>query len=344
MTRFGRIAIGATLLVAATAALQPAMAACVSPRIITTGESYIYTPGYESGGGFMDSTVSPDFVGAFWGVGSGDLGATGTGIDNGSFPAFGGWMGIYPGYPAIINSTWAASTSIDGCIDFAAAPRCMAILLMDNDANSGTGAFALLTDLPDNLINYDFEQLGKGPINLVAIPSLSITASVRTGSCSITTAQACSVVADCPSGETCVDGTGVDISVDGIQLSAISAGLYLDPDCPQPTGAGGMIQGYQIYAREVPRGAPPPTDTNEENWTPVGPVTPLGEPGAASLSCTGDTDQYLTAGLVFDSASLTRYLSGSTTRFECGANLADPADVIQRKPRNREAPRSRTKR
>lgn len=342
MKKFAYLVLGSVAFMTLAAALQPAEAVCVSARRITSGASYVITPGYESLGGFNNSSVSPDFVGHFWAIGAGDIPLIGGGIDNGNFGALGGWVQVYANYPALINSTWAANVEIDGCVDFAELPRCMAILLMDNSGDTGTGAFALLTDEPDELLNFDFEQPGLAPINLTTVPALSITGSVRTSTCSITTTQPCSSGADCPAGETCVEGTGVDVSVDGLNLATIADGLYLDPNCPQPDGAAPVIEGYQVYSREVPRGSPPPTDTDTDNWTPVGPVTPLGEPSTVSLGCTGDTDQYLTTGIVFDSATASTYVSGTTTRFECGANLAEPEE-IQRKPRNRELPRSRSR-
>lgn len=317
MKRLVFLVVGATLLMTIGASLEPASATCVSPRGITTGFSYIFTPGYESLGGFQNSSVSANLIGSFWAIGAGNLDQLGAGIDNGAFAALGGWVSVFPGYPVLINSTWAAHDEIDGCIDAGPEPLCMAILLMDLDTN-GTGAFALATDAVDTFFDYNFEQPGFAPINLVSVPGMSITGSVRTG-----------------------NGTGVDVTVGGLALSAIQNGLYLDPACPQPTGGpGSVIQGYQVYSRETPRGAPAPTDMAVEGWVPVGPVTPLGTPSTVSLTCTGDTDQYLAAGVIFDSATRSRFLSRSSTRFECGANLADPVDVIERKPRNREVPRS----
>ena len=69
----------------------------------------------------------------------------GQGHDNGSFEAVQGSFGFYYNgwvtfefsqfyaYPAYISSTWAADDGIDGCPDFVADTRCMAILLTDQD-------------------------------------------------------------------------------------------------------------------------------------------------------------------------------------------------------------------
>ena len=132
-----------------------------------------------------------------------------------------------------------------------------------------------------------------------------------------------------------------------ISLTDISAGLYLDANCIQPGGGGttGLIAGYQIFSQLINRGDPAPSSNNAAEWTPVGAPIPLGAPGTATVACAQDADRdlYVTTGVVFDSGFSNSWVSGNSTRIECGANLAEPEDVIERKPRNREKPRSRSR-
>ena len=141
-------------------------AACPSARIFTSSQgvptSYVYTPGVCDTGYCTSgqTSVSADFLGAFWrlGLGNPSPGVV-AGVDNGGFPALdgpdGGWVRYYPGYPAFIDSHWAADPRIHGCIDGSSGePRCMAILL--GDQLDATGYFALLTDAADTAMNYDF--------------------------------------------------------------------------------------------------------------------------------------------------------------------------------------------
>lgn len=316
MKKIMKITALAVLVLGVTAVLQPANAICSSARLISSGYSYVVTPGCEGVDcGSGPSSVTDDVTGAFWSFGEGDE-TVGAGIDSGSFTGF---LYVYPGYSALITSTWAADPGIDGCIDAANTAinpnKCMAVLVMDNSPATGEGAFALITAAPDSLTNFNFDQ-GQN-ITLTTLNKLNINASVRTGG-----------------------GTGVDVTVGGVSLTDIESGLWLDPACP----ANGGIAGYQVFAQEVPRDDPAPMSNNRNDWTAVGDVVPLGSPTTASLACSGDTDQYVTAGIVFDSNYRNVWLSGNSTKINCGANLADPEDIeIERKPRSRELPRSRSR-
>lgn len=319
MNRITRIAALAVLVMGVAATLQPANAICGSPRNFKS-DSYIVTPGCEA----IDCTagsMTSEAQGVFWGIGDGDP-TVGVGIDNGTFTFFGGnsWGIPYPGYPVLINSHWQRA-GIDGCIDFAPGVRCMAILLSDTAQNTGSaspaGAFALMTDRPDDAtVSFDFSEPGNADITLLTLPTLRITDSARTGG-----------------------GTGVDLTVNGISAADIAGGLYLDPECPDLNA--NLILGYQVYTRSTPRGAGAPTDNDATNWTPAGPVVPLGSPSTFSLACDGETDKYITGGVVFDSAFANTWVSGQSLKVECGVNLADPENVNPTKPRSRELPRSR---
>ena len=306
-------------LIAGAAITFPVHAHC-GARLFSSGVSYVVTPGCEQGGcGSSNTSVTDDVTGAFWVIGEGDPTVL-SGLDNGSFPLVDGWGYVFPGYPMSFSSSWIADIGIDSCPDFSAGPhRCMAILIMDNDADTGAGAFALATQAPDGIGNYDFQR--NGNIALVALPELHITNSVRIAG----------------------GGNGVVVTVDGLSVDDIAAGLYLDPGCPGGPGDGGvaeLIVGYQVFMRQGPPNEVPPNDTHVDDWIPVGPLTPLGAPATVTSSCDGlsNVAVYLTAGLVFDSNYRSVWISRPATRVECGTNLADPDDLndVERKPRNRE--------
>ena len=151
----------------------------------------------------------------------------------------------------------------------------MAILVMDNDAGSGAGAFALQTDEPDFLGNYDFSQGGN--VNLAAIP-----------------APVVSSVAPAP--------TGVDVTVPGVSFLD---GLYLDPAC---SPVNDLIMEYLVYARLVPDGALPPTGRDVGLWTLIGSGSP-GSPTTETVACSEGEDVYLAYGVAFESNFVATYLS-----------------------------------
>jgi len=289
-------------------AAQPARAICSCARQITSGNSYVITPGCEANDcGTLQTSVTDDLVGYFWGLGEGDP-EPGTGIDNGSFEALGGWLYVYPGYGALITSTWGADAGIDGCTDFATHPEhCMAIALIDKDANTGAAAFAVLTKKPDNLANYYFMQPGN--ITLTPLPAPIITNSIRIGYFE-----------------------QIRLSLTGLSESDIAAGIYLDPECSPPH----PIAGYRVYYRE----AIDRFDSSASGWTALTDVLPLGTPVEVTTPCP-TPEQLLWAlayGLEFDSGYGPVFVSGPSTEYSCEELLADPHDVGtgRERPRNRE--------
>lgn len=157
------------------AALQPAMAACGSPRTFSsiasaTAYSYIYTPGYPFPNG---RSTSDNVEGLFWSFSGGDP-ALGVGNDSGLLDGaalapdgYAAWL--YPGgtgaylYPTAIYSyngysNWADGR-IDGCIDLDGSDgalvdpdQCMVVLLTDEVG--GVGYFALIAQSPTGTGNY----------------------------------------------------------------------------------------------------------------------------------------------------------------------------------------------
>lgn len=335
MKNLTKFAVMAVVVLTCAAMLQPANAICGSARLFKSGNTYIYTPGcqgsyYGTGcdGGSGDTSMTSAARGRFWAVGTGDP-AVGPGNDNGSFEFLGGWAVNDDTYPMGFNSSWAKA-GVDNCVD-AAPNKCMAILLTDNvdTGNQVTGAFALLTNQPDSLGNYDFDQ--GGHVTLQTVPGLRINGSARTGG-----------------------GTGVDIQLSSMSLAEVEGGLHLDSNCTGGgSAAGDVLQGFQIFAREATRNDPPQPPSNDASeWTKVGGVNPFDGPDVTvSVPCNGDNDVWVAAGIVFDSGFTNDVVAGhpttdlgETLRVECGANLAEPDGLrIERKPRSRELPRSRTR-
>jgi hypothetical protein len=312
---------------------QPAQAACGAPFLITsinnTTGYYAYvinptvTPG-AGGTGLNGSTVSPAITGFFWGAGVGNP-ASGVGADNGSFPAS-EWLYIYPNYPASVLTTWAASTAIDTCIDVQGplGSRCQVTFFQDVDTTTGAGLFALVST-PDDPASGDF-LLDNGGVNITMAPQagLRILTSSRPQ-----------------------DGTSVNLTLMGPGEGDLGAGSYLSsaPAC-QGAGSGGaangLIVGYRAVTQVLPRGSAPPSDFGAGSWNMAGGNTPIGAPTQITVPCGGDTDVYASYVLLFDSGFQAPIVSNTTTRVECGPNVADPGQN-RVKPEGRQAPRNRTR-
>lgn len=328
MKRITRMATVAALVFGCAALLQPAYAICGSFIGFTfdSQNGYIFTPGCEASDcGTIGTSMTDNARGTFWAINEGSP-ALMAGIDNGSFPLLPddqkGWGYPYPGYPMRVNSGWGDDPRIDNCIETAADPnKCMVVLFMDTSPINNAGAFALATDAADSGSGeYDFLY---SEVTLTTLPKMQITNTVRNNG-----------------------GESVSVTVDGVSLADLQSGFYLDPACPTPAAKGfpQLIQGYQVYARELPRDAPMPTDSNVAAWNPVGPLTPLGDPSTVTLPCSGDTDRYVSAGVVFNSNFSNVWLAENATKVQCGANLADPIVTPERKvPGNRERPDSRSR-
>jgi hypothetical protein len=291
-----------TLTLACLALAHPAAASCADERWIHARD--IRTPGvtqcdvdiYCWDGsvvlGCLDRSVSADFSGSFWALGTGDP-ALGQGDDNGLLPAadwsydpspcVGGGM---PGYenarwPRVISGTWSAP-GIDGCVDAAGTyaeltgDECMLVAL--SDQSDGQSYFALLSAL----VNLDeFEDplfwpwRDLGPIELAELPSPEIS----------------QLLEGPPSGGRC------EVVVTAPSPAAIAGGLYLDGGC-----ATDLVQGYNVYRSMSKSGSPPDDLSLEADWdlltsTPI----PLGE--SATLAIVGGASGriYLAGSLVFES-------------------------------------------
>ena len=310
---------------ALAAMVQPAQAACGAPFLITsinggTGTyAYVVNPTVPLGGdGIQGSSVTDQITGFFWGVGVGNP-ALGVGADNGGFTAL-EWLYIYPNYPAQVLTTWAASTAIDTCIDVQGplGGRCQVTFFQDVDSTNGSGLFALVSTADDPASGDFF--LDNGGVNMTMAPQvgMAVLGSVRAGD------------------------TGVEIQVTGPSVDAIVAGSYLS-DAPACQGAGaggtdplnGLVQGYRAVTQVLPRGSAPPSDFDVRSWSPASDVLPLGAPAALSVSCDGDSDIYASYQLIFDSGFEAPLVSNTTTRVECGPNVANPGQGVRVKPEGR---------
>jgi len=322
-------------LLAVAAVAQPAHAACGAAYIVSTTfnvaeYSYVVNPTVDpETEGFNGSTVSPAIQGFFWGVGIGDP-ALGVGADNGAW-ATPDWLYTLPGYGASILTAWNESPDIDNCIDTQApaGSRCQATFVQDVNPDTGQGLFALVSTGDETNGDFYLNQDGNAPINLVPAAQLGILNSVRNGS------------------------QGVNVQVSGPTAAGIAAGAYLDDD-PACVGAGGggtdplngLVTGYKVRYLVQPRGTAPPSNFAASAWTDAGTgVLALGAPGQAAVDCGGaDSDVYLTYQLVLDSGFEAPLVSASSTRTECGPNVADPAERIRIAPETRQKPTTRQQR
>ena len=313
-----RITLGAAVLLLVAAAVQPVQAACASGGLLlsigSSGRSQIMTQEFRDGaalygppGNWYNYGTTPvdagSLRGVFWAAGLGDP-VVGAGNDNGSFDVS-DWIYFYANtglglyYGAEINTSWASSPDIDGCIT-ASADGCNCVLLTQN-APGQNPRFALLSAA--GIAQAFFVLPGNAPVILADIPRPFIASSSR-------------------------DPVTFDVSL-GVQIQEPATGIYeLDGcDC-----------GLSFRPREiiVPRGDTPPADRNTDAWTPLGaPVDAAAQADVVSLCGASNTDLWLATELVVDPASNggfgSPYVSDTGTRIECGPNLADPVQDKQRR-------------
>jgi hypothetical protein len=323
-------------LLAVVAIAQPAQAACGAGFLISTLTtdpavySYVINPAVDPVTEGSDGrTVSPAFQGFFWGLGVGDP-EVGVGADNGTFAAI-DWLYPLGGYPALIGTTWASDSGIDTCIDVQGAlgSRCQVTFLQDIDPGTGQGMFALISTGDEPNGDFQLNLDGNAPITLAPAAQMAILNSTRNGD------------------------QGVTVALSGPTAASLAAGAYLDSDpaCLAAGGGGtdplnGLVTGYSVRYRVQPRGTQPPSDYSAAAWTDAGTgILPLGAPGQAAVDCGGaDSDVYLTYQLHFDSGFAAPIVSASSTRTECGPNVADPAERIRIAPETRQKPTTRQQR
>lgn len=323
-------------LLAIVAFAQPANAICGAPFVITSiadsaTYSYLVNPAVDPATqGLQGSTVSPALQGFFWGLGVGDP-TLGVGADNGSWAAP-DWLYVVDGYPANILTHWAESTGIDNCIDVQGAlgDRCQVTFFQDVDPDTGEGLFVLISTADDDAGgDFYLNREGNAPITLVPAEKMAVLNSIRNGS------------------------QGVTVQLSGPSVAGVVAGSLLDADvdCVVAGGGGtdplnGIVTGFSVRYLVQPRGTQPPTNFAASAWTDAGTgILPLGAPAQAAVDCGGaDGDVYLTYQLHFDSGFASPLVSASTTRTECGPNVADPAERIRIKPDTRQKPTTRQQR
>jgi hypothetical protein len=201
------------------------------------------------------------------------------------------------GYPALIETTWAAQRHIDGCVDDdEVTSTCMAVLLTDQ--SDGVGYYALLTTAADRG-NYSFVQPDNSPIVLAPIPV--------------------------PQQVEVAPGAEAHVTM-SMRVSLQNEGLYLGPaEC-----ARNVVMGYRLYVQTVRGGDPAPVDRVRDNgrsssgWqlaeggeAPRGQPLNLGSAAELSVACTPNADVYLAASLVFDSGFETAHVSQNSTVVPC---------------------------
>ncbi|HKQ59949.1 MAG TPA: metallophosphoesterase family protein [Candidatus Polarisedimenticolaceae bacterium] len=252
-------------------------------------------------GSDLGSSISSSFAGAFWQLGAGDP-PSGSGVDNGTFPALdgasAGWVVYDAGQPASLRGSWAQDARVDGCIGSGPEPRCMALLVGDQAA--GVGYFAALTAAATPEGAYEFGPANHAPIRLAAVPKPAITGSSAINSYTL---QIHTLVAAIP-----------------------PEGLYLD----SPACSSSVVTGYRIYEQRTARGAAPPLDRRRDDWEPAaggsgpgGAPLPLGTPTVITLTCYTAVDVFLATSLVFDGGFETPLLSRNSTRILCSSCAVD---------------------
>ena len=224
---------------------------------------------------------------AFWARGFGDP-ALGPGNDSGSSTFLYDWsMGGY-----YIEGSWGPGT--DGCLDAAGSStgldgdECMAFLF--SDQAYGSGLFAVIAERavpgPNPVVDLRMtEGTEVQEFFLAAIPTPTPrSATAANGAVSLTA----SVTPALPR-----------------QYFNLRAGLFLDPTCE-----AGVVEGYRLYARSVPPGAPPPADVAlGPGWTALTSTLPFGSEASITLSCNTGSDIYVATVPAFDSGFQTAHVS-----------------------------------
>lgn len=278
----------------------PAGANCVVGYQITSISqqevSYLYTPGVDPATSENQLSITSAFDAAFWALGSGNP-VVGAGNDSGALEPYlttpgtpADWIFTYPGYPPYIFGNWAQSPAVDGCIISAPGPYCTVVLL--EDRVDSIGYYALLSDLGDANIAFDFIQPDGGHIVLAEIPPAP-------------------VVAQAP-----VDASTVRVTLEAPQTSD---GDYL--------GCGDEHVGYRIYRQTVARGDAPPSSPliADGDWVPSGDVVAAGEGAEIDIDCSSGGDVFLASQLIFDSGYSTKHVS-TGVRVSCAGCAGTDSD------------------
>lgn len=302
--RVAILRLGAVLLaVASGIGLTPdAQAICPTSQPYSTfapgsGDySYVLTPGYIDPlpgypGVYVGPSFSPSIRGAFWIIGAGDP-TVGLGVDSGSYPArdgsdpYAGWLVYYPGYAGFLDGDWT-EPRIDGCPDDTPSPRCMAVLLGDQD-DSGNGYFALLTAQREPDDTFDFSRAGSAPVILAELPVPELSAAALGSN---------------------------RYAVEVAPPDPGPSGFYEDFTCFQT-----LVTGYRVYGADVPLGEDGPVDRDPAaGWIDLTGVVADGMPASFELDCSAAMDRFVAISLVFDGGYETPFLSANSVRIRCDA-------------------------
>ncbi len=273
--------------------------------------------------------VSTEFTGVWWLMGYGDP-AFGTGIDNGSYPSgspghFGDsgacfygqgcWLRIQPTYSILyygvaMEGRWLDSR-VDGCVDDATAPACMAALFSDQGSASyggygpptGQSFLGVMTALEVSNPGRNFFFNGMTLAPMTAPPVANVT-----------------------------DSGGVL----RVQMGAISppAAAIVTPPGSCRTG---LVEGFRLYQQVVPPGGTPSKDRkplSSAGWTiarggagPGGAPAPDGSaPRVEPIGCVEGGKVYLATRFAFESGFEAAHLSPNTAPISCGTCSAVDAD------------------
>lgn len=306
MKFISRLAIVAV--VSMLVAALPASAACPSSGFsFNTNGSY-----FTNNTGNDPTTPGSPVKGSFWLLHNGN--PSGAGVDNGTYDST-QWLLLNTSPPYIwLGAADFGSPGVDGCADAVAAGSARgAMLITDLSTDGTTGVFSAVCVTENTARQYDLNNAGS-ELPFVSIPKPKVTRNPCSG----------------PGGVTDCTVTNLTVS-----HQPLAGGVYTDGTCD------GLIAGFKVYRISVPRGDPAPTTRDRAAWTALNAASSaIGGNVTGSVSCPTNQDVYLATSLVFDGSPATStfetpYVSDTTTRVECGPQLAVTPPEFRniRKPR-----------
>lgn len=256
------------------------------------GYCYVQSPGVRT-----NSSIQ----GTYWSVGQGNP-AAGAGVDNGTY-SDDGWLPDFGfGGGVAISGDWAASLAIDGC---PAATGAMAVALSDVDATNGNAFFAAACVTRNGGATTEFDYTTVVPesnIILKPLPAAVITGSVRVG-----------------------NETTITVA------SPNFASIYYSDGSPL-CAIGAIIPQYDLWVKQIGRGAAAPTDVNQDTgtWVLAGTCN-VGSPCSGTTTCgatncdafAATTPHYNSNFSTGDAPGKAR-LAGKSFRFQAGPTFAAP--------------------
>jgi len=285
-------------LVLAPAPARAACAGAVSFGQISGGHAACSPGGYcyvTSAGLRTNASIQ----GTYWMMANGNT-AVGVGIDNGNQGNLDWIPDLGFGGGVALNGTWQAGPagSPDGCPDTLGAVSAMAIGLTDIDATTGVALFAAACVKRDGGAATEFDYDTIVPltnIDLKPIAKPTVTGTTRVGENALVT----------------------------IASPNFASIFYTDnsPSC----SLNNVIKQYDLWVKEVARGAAAPVSRNTPgNWV-LGNTCNIGSPCQVTVDCQAvNCDAFLAVSPKFDSGFGTLRVGANSGRMQAGQNFATP--------------------